>query len=250
VLLASIARVALRLACLLALASCAIADPPASDNEPSDYDPVDWSGDKADATGLPATFDRNTILSETVFWAPNAVTGNAVQAFLEDSPYGTRSWLADATVGGVRFSDAVVAIAQQSAIDPVVLLARAQVESSLVSATRRPSSVRIATALGCGCPDAGGCTDSDEGLGQQLRCGALTMAARDVDSQDGTGEWVAHEPRTTSDHYRVLPANHATAAMYAYTPWVLPGRGGNWLVWNVTRKFLKHFDDAGTLKLP
>ena len=28
------------------------------------------------------------------------------------------------------------------------------------------------------------------------------------------------------------------------------GRGGNWLVWNVTRKYLKHFDEAGTLHLP
>jgi hypothetical protein len=242
--------VAHRLALLLAVASCATADPPSSDSEPSDYDPVDWSGDKADATGLPATFDRNTIITENVFWAPNAVTGDAVQAFLESSPYGTRSWLASATIGGARFSDAVVLIAQQNGIDPVVLLARAQVESSLVSSTVKPSNSRIAAALGCGCPDAGGCTDSDLGLGQQLRCGAMTMAARDVDSQDGTGGWLAHHARTTDDHYRIVPANDATAAMYAYTPWVLPGRGGNWLVWNVTRKFLKHFDDAGTLKLP
>lgn len=232
------------------MAGCALGDPVPDHDEPADFDPVDWSGGKADSTGLPATFDRNTILSEKVFWAPNAVTGDAVQAFLEHSPYGTRSWLADATVGGARFSDAVVLIAQQAGVDPVVLLARAQVESSLVSATVTPSKTRINTALGCGCPDSGGCTSSDAGLGQQLRCSALTMAARDVDSHDGTGTWIAHQARTTSDHYRIIAANDATAAMYAYTPWVLPGRGGNWLVWNVTRKFLKHFDDAGTLTLP
>lgn len=241
---------AFRVVWLLAVASCAAADPGSSDTEPADYDPVDWSGGKADSSGLPATFDRNTILTEQVFWAPKAVTGDAVQAFLEASPYGTRSWLADETVGGARFSDAVVLVAQQSGIDPVVLLARAQVESSLVSSTVRPSKARIDIALGCGCPDAGGCSDSDLGLGNQLRCAAQTMAARDVDSQDRTGTWIAHQAHSTYDHYRILATDDATAAMYAYTPWVLPGRGGNWLVWNVTRKFLKHFDQAGTLQLP
>ena len=32
----------------------------------------------------------------------------------------------------------------------------------------------------------------------------------------------------------------ATAALYAYTPWVLVGRGGTWLVWNVTKKYANH----------
>src|SRR5258706_8179008 len=99
-----------RLACVLAglaLTACAVADPAPDHDEAADFDPVDWSGSKSDSSGLPAVFDRNTIVTEKVFSAPNAVTGDAVQAFLESSPYGTRSWLADEKVGGARFSDAL-----------------------------------------------------------------------------------------------------------------------------------------------
>src|SRR6185503_10451750 len=48
--------------------------------------------------------------------------------------------------------------------------------------------------------------------------------------------------KTSLDGLSVTPANHATAALYAYTPWVLTGQGGNWLVWNVTKKFVHHVE--------
>jgi hypothetical protein len=232
---------------MLALAACATGAP--GHDEPQDFDPVDWSGGKADSSGVPATFDRNTIMTDVVFTA-QAVSGDAVQQFLEDNPYGRRSWLADATVDSRRFSDAVVAIAGDYGLDPIVLLSRMQVESSLVSATIRPSASRIAYALGCACPDSAGCAHSDSGLGNQLRCAAAVLSTNYHDSHDGAGAWVTDEARSTADHFRVIPANDATAALYAYTPWVLVGRGGNWLVWNVTRKYLQHFDAQGTLQLP
>ncbi len=211
---------------------------------------MDWSGGKADSSGLPAVFDRNTIMSDTVFATTTAVAGDAVQQFLESSPYGTRSWLADTTLGGARFSDAVVLIGQQYGIDPIVLLARMQVESSLVSATVKPSASRIAFALGCGCPDASSCSSQYSGLGNQLRCAGDVLSTQAADSHQGSGSWVAGQTTRTDDGYHVTPSDDATAALYAYTPWVLVGSGGNWLVWNVTRKYLKHFDDAGNLQLP
>ena len=58
-------------------------------------------------------------------------------------------------------------------------------------------------------------------------------------SRLGEGQWRAGKSRQTLDPTWVRPANHATAAMYAYTPWVLRGQGGNWLAWNVTRKFTR-----------
>jgi hypothetical protein len=242
--------VAYRLALLVAMSACAAADPGSSDGEPADYDPVDWSGGKADSSGVPATFDKNLIVTDKIFTATNAVTGDAVQKFLEDSPYGTRSWLADATVGGARFSDAIVLLGQQNGVDPIILLARAQVESSLVSATEKPSKARLDIALGCGCPDGARCDDDYYGLGNQIRCAGQVLTARAEDSANRAGTWIAGDAHSTSDHYKIVPANNSTAAMYAYTPWVFPGKGGNWLVWNVTRKFLKHFDDAGTLTHP
>ena len=242
------ARVAL--AAVVFLTSCVGADPSGHD-EPSDFDPVDWSPDngKGDFSGVPATFDRNNIMDDVVFTTP-AVSGDEMQRFLEDSPYGTRSWLADARLGNLRFADVVVEIAAASDIDPVVLLARAQVESSLVSATKQPSKSRTDIALGCGCADAQSCASAYLGLANQLRCAGMVLAGKQAESRAGTGDWRKNRAKRTSDPLIVTPKNDATAALYAYTPWVLQGRGGNWLVWNVTRKFLKHFDDAGTLHLP
>ena len=46
--------------------------------------------------------------------------------------------------------------------------------------------------------------------------------------------------RDTADPVAITPANRATAALYTYTPWVLRGQGGNWLFWNVYRKFASY----------
>ena len=240
----------MRALAVLLVASCAGAGP--THDEPSDFDPVDWTGPdgKADFAGVPAVFDKNDIMEDVILTADTAVDGNAVQAFLESSPYGTRSWLADVTLDGKRFSDDLVAIAGAQGVDPVVLLARMQVESSLVSATVRPSATRINTALGCGCPDSSNCASAYRGLSNQLTCAAQVLTDRFGESQDGSGDWRKGHAHKTSDPTWVTPRSNATAALYAYTPWVLQGTGGNWLVWNVSRKFLKHFDQAGTLHLP
>ncbi len=235
----------LRTVAVLALASCA-GGLQETDGDPSDFAPVDWSGGKADASGVPAAFDRNNIMTDDVM-VTMAVDASGVQDFLENSPYG-RTWLADVTIDGAPFSERLVDIASQYGIDPIVLLARMQVESSLVSAKTQPSNWRINSALGCACPDYGTCGDA--GLVNQLDCAGQLLAKLENESIDGTGAWDAGTTRSTSDHYRVTPTNDATAALYAYTPWVLPGSGGNWLVWNITRRYLKWFDAAGTLNLP
>ena len=232
------------------MTSCVGPDP-STDGEPSDFDPVAWSGGdgKADSSGVPAVFDRNNIMDDSVFTAAQAVNGNAVQAFLEASPYG-KSWLATATLDGMRFSDDLIAIATAQNIDPIVLLARMQVESSLVSATTTPSQSRIDAALGCGCPDASACSDQYSGLSRQLRCAAEVLSSKFAESQSDSGLWNKGKTRNTDDPLAVTPGSNATAALYAYTPWVLLNTGGNWLVWNVSRRFLKAFDDAGALNLP
>lgn len=232
---------------LLVLVSCAT--PPAA-GDPSDYAPVDWtsSDGKAD-TGIAATFDRNSVMSDRLFTAAAAVTGDGVQQFLEQTPYG-RSWLADATLDGMRFADDLVLIAQRRGLDPVLLLARMQVESSLVSASVRPSAARLDAALGCGCPDSPGCAPEFAGLANQLRCASDVLANQFAGSQTGNGNWNLGVTRTSGDGLHVTPHTNATAALYSYTPWVLVGTGGNWLVWNVTRRYLKAFDAAGNLTLP
>jgi hypothetical protein len=206
-------------------------------DEPADFEPVPDDG-KAD--GIPATFDPNNVVADAILTADTAMSVADVQAFFERSPYGNRSWLASFQVGGVSAAELVVAAATEHGINPIILLARMQVEASLVSKTVAPTQYRIDRALGCGCPDGSGCSASYRGFGKQLQCGARILRKWYDGSVAGDGLWVKGKAKNTLDPRRVTPANHATATHYAYTPWVLVGRGGNWLAWNVTRKYLRH----------
>ena len=170
---------------------------------------------------------------------------NDVQAFFESSPYNNRSGLADYQVNGVSAAQFIVDAAESQQIHPLMLIARMQVEASLVSKTAKPSQTRVDKALGCGCPDGGGCSSSFRGFGPQMQCGAETLRKWYDASIDGSGQWRQGVSRKTLDPRTVTPANHATASLYAYTPWVLVGSGGNWLVWNVTRKYVRHAEANG-----
>lgn len=189
------------------------------------------------ADGISAAFDRHLIVSEVLFEDPaELVTAERIQALLETSPYGGSSWLADEWVGNERFSEALFRISRQRDLSPLIMLARLQVESSLVSKRDRPNQAKIDRAFGCGCHDGQACFSNFLGFERQLECAADTLRGLYDDSVSGAGQWRRSRARNTLDGYRITPANHATAAMYAYTPWVLPNRGGNWLVWNVTKK--------------
>lgn len=239
---------------LLAMSACMTGEAPGDEpaGDPADYEEVNWTGQdgKGDFTGVPAAFDRNLIMSDVVLRASLAVDGNGVQELLENTPYGTRSWLADYKIDNKRFADVLVEESRAGGINPVVLLARMQVESSLVSKTVKPGTTTINHALGCGCPDGAACGRAYAGMKTQIDCAIEVINNMFSLSEDGTGQWRRAHARKTLDPITVTPSTHATAALYAYTPWVLVGRGGNWLVWNVTRKYLKHFDEAGTLTLP
>jgi hypothetical protein len=233
---------------LLVLGACMPAeeDPDANDHDPDDFEVE--NDPKAD--GVSIVFDQNNVMTDELFEHAGAMTVDDVQAFFEDSPYGNRSWLASATIDGVSAAQAVVDAAQANGVHPLVLIARMQVESSLVSKTVRPSQRLVDRALGCGCPDGGGCSSSFKGLPKQLECGAITLRKWYDASVDGSGQWRKGVTKSTLDPRRVTPANHATATHYAYTPWVLVGSGGTWLAWNITRKYVKYAERNGLATPP
>lgn len=224
------------------LAACTTAEEDLGHDEPADYevDPDDGKGD-----GVAATFTANTVVGDDIFVDDGSFTVEEVQAFFERSPYGNRSWLADYSANGVSAAQLVVDAATAQRIHPIMLLARMQVEASLVSKTTKPTQYRIDRALGCGCPDGSGCSASYRGFGPQLVCGARILRKWYDGSVDGSGEWRLGVARRTLDPRTVTPTNHATASLYAYTPWVLVGSGGNWLVWNVTRKYVRYAEASG-----
>lgn len=225
------------------LGACVAEDPaePGAHEETSDFDPV--PDGKAD--GVAATFDQNNVVDDALFTGDMDVA--AVQTFLEDSPYGNRSWLASYTVDGVSAAQKIVDAARAERIHPLMLLVRMQVEASLVSKTVAPSQRLINQALGCGCPDGGSCSATYRGFAAQLTCGAQTLRRWFDGSVDRSGQWRKGSSRRTLDPRTVTPANHATASLYAYTPWVLVGRGGNWLVWNISKKYVRYAETEGLI---
>lgn len=230
---------------VLAIAACApttpAGEPFVDHDEPADFEPAPAPG-KAD--GL-AAFNLNDVYSDAFLTDTTAIDAAGLQAFFERTPYGTRSWLADATIDDKPAAQAIVddALAQQ--LNPLVLVARMQVESSLVSQTKTPSSARQAAALGCGCPDGGGCSASYKGLARQLTCGAEVLRKWYDASEAGDAQYEVGKTTKTLDGRRVTPKYSGTATLYAYTPWVLPGSGGTWLVWNVTKKYVHYAVGAG-----
>jgi hypothetical protein len=240
--LAVMKHAAVLLFCLLAACSIGEQEEAAGSDEPEDYmvDPEDGKGD-----GVAAVFNANDVVGDDIFLDDGQMTVAEVQTFFERSPYHNRSWLADYSVNGQSAAEALVAVATQQGISPLMLLARMQVEASLVSKTARPTQYRIDRALGCGCPDGGGCAASYRGFAKQLECGAKILRKWYDASADGTGQWRKDTSRRTLDPKSVTPRNHATASLYAYTPWVLVNRGGNWLVWNVSRKYVRHAESEG-----
>src|SRR5688572_3040095 len=138
------------LALVLCLTACAAETVDSDHEEAADFE-VDPEDAKAD--GLPATFDQNFVVTDALLIDSLALSVEGVQAFFEDNPYGTRSWLASYEVGGVSAAEMVVEAAVTHDINPLILIARMQVETSLVSKTTAPTDRLLDRALGCGCPD-------------------------------------------------------------------------------------------------
>ena len=184
-------------------------------------------------------FNRNLVVTDAFFNDYEALDVSAVQRFLSESPYG-RSWLASATTGSRSVAQTIVSLSREYGINPILMLSRMQVEASLVSPSDRPSQRRIDYAMGCGCADGTQCAYAPVGLEAQLRCAADRFRGLYDLSANGTGWWKKGLPKQTLDTIEVIPESHATAALYAYTPWVLQGQGGTWLAWHIVERFDRH----------
>lgn len=223
---------------LAVVTGCATDEAPFSDHEElADLEEVSADG-KAD--GVPSVFNKNRVVDDDVFVGAGAMTVADVQKFLERSPYGTRSWLASYEIDGKSAAQAIVDAAAGEDINPMALLVRMQVEASIVSKTVKPSQTLLNQALGCGCPDGGSCSAQYRGLGKQLVCGAKIFRKWYDASVAGTGQYRVGKTTSTLDG-SVKPITHATASLYAYTPWIQ----SNKLVWNIYRKYVAHGESIG-----
>lgn len=230
-------RISLVLLGLLSASACS--DPAQELNvmTPTEADLQPFTDGKSDQYG----FNPEYLIEDDVFVDAYYLTAEQLQVFLEDTPYGRRSFLADYSESDVSTAEHLVKAAETYRINPLVLLVKLQVEASLVYAESPPSRFHMDHAMGCGCPDGDPtCRYAPKGLFLQIDCAARLfreyMDQLDADGRTLTG-WGPGIEKLTSERQAVTPRTKATAALYTYTPWVLRGQGGNWLYWNVSRRF-------------
>ena len=143
--------------------------------------------------------------------------------------------------GPVPVSEAIVRTAQAHRINPLLLLARLQVEKSLVSPSTAPAAAAQSFAFGCHKPTAAhpnGLDPANAGLEVQLECAATTLANQIAKARSSQNSFIVHHEKATEDGVLVRPAEAATSALYAYTPVEgTKAHNGNYLVWTITRRF-------------
>ena len=107
-----------------------------------------------------------------------ALDANGIQNFLQQTPYGSASFLSEYASNGVPAAQAIASAAQRYTIDPIVLLVHAEMEQGLIASTTYPSPPsRVEYAFDCGCEGSGSCDPTYAGFDVQVAC--LASALRD-----------------------------------------------------------------------
>jgi len=218
---------AVSLMVVFAVSGCA----PGDDDEPGQQ-----------TENLTQGFDPNRLMSDEAFTDANAMTVAEIQAFLDNSPYGSTSGLAGYEYQGITAAQGIAQAAQEHGINPLAILVRAQMENSLI-ARANPSKFAMDTAFGCGCPDHQSCDPNFKGFGKQAQCLASWMrgylTALEENGQTVSG-WKVGVKKKTRDGKWVTPKNKATAALYTYTPVVGNSGSGNISHFIIWKKYAKH----------
>lgn len=195
----------------IALATAAPGCASQTDSGEEDQPVVDENGE-----AITTRYDENELLQDVDLRGGQAITAAQVQRFLDQKG----SYLARYSEHGRSAARIIVEESQGKRVNPVYMLARIQVESSLVQSG---SSRNLSAATGCACPDGASCSSGDAGFGNQVRCAAKLVDAYfaeiDRDGVTRAGFGPGHSTRTL-DPCTVRPANKATAVLYTYTPWV------------------------------
>lgn len=218
-------------------------DPPATALQPLDFEPV--KGEKL-------TFDRNAVVDSAAFTDVQWMDVSTVQAFLDKTPYQRASFLSTYQSNGVRAADAIINVARQHRVNPLVFLVFAQTTQGLVGERTYPFPPdRIEYVFRCGCLHANDCLTTFAGFDRQLDClgRALRTAIDEIQAnEETTSGWGPNIASTTLDNLKVTPANDATAALYDRIPRVAEGQaGGTWVFWNVWNHYAAELGYVGPI---
>jgi hypothetical protein len=242
--------VSLVVAGAIAVSACGD-DPPSTLLQPSDFKPPAGARD-GEGEGEGDKFDPNKILEDAEFTDGKTIDVAAVQKFLRRTPYERPSFLETYQSNGVRAADAIVSVARQYNINPLVFLVYAQAVQGLIGEREYPfPPKRVEYVFRCGCLQSDNCLLEFAGFDRQLDC--LGRAFREaIDqikrSETTTSGWGPNVKSVTLDDIEVEPENAATAALYDRTPRVAEGKvGGTWIFWNLWRRYAQAIPYSGPL---
>jgi hypothetical protein len=218
-------------------------DPPATALQSLDFTkPEGEAGD----------FDRNSLVDPPSFTDSESLDVGAVQRFLGKTPYERPSFLATYQSNGVRAADAIISVARQYRINPLVFLVYAQTAQGLIGERNYPFPPdRVEYVFRCGCLEANKCLPALAGFDRQIDClgRALRAAIDEIKTNETTTTgWGPDVASLTLDNLKVTPDSDATAALYDRTPRVAEGReGGTWIFWNVWNHYAVTLDYFGPI---
>ena len=119
----------------MVLFALACSDPRvAVESHPVSADLTNTEAGKADSTA----FNANKLMTDEVFEDSEFITAADIQRFLEQTPYGHPSFLAAYEENGMSVAEKIAQAAQMYRINPLVILVKLQVESSLIFKVERP----------------------------------------------------------------------------------------------------------------
>lgn len=211
---------------------------------------------RAQAGGVPSTFNPNLLIEDDSFVAINSMSVDEIQRFLDSKGGALRNFsengrsaaqiIWDASHGHGDASGTINGIVIDSStgtVNPKALLVTLQKEQSLIT-NPNPSAAALNTAMGYGCPDSGGCNPAYQGFTKQVEWAAWQLRynyERAVDNRFAdyqVGQTMTFSNSTSP--YNPAPSqsvtlnNRATAALYRYTPHVY---NGNYNFWNFFRQW-------------
>ncbi|MBN1778642.1 MAG: hypothetical protein JW816_00240 [Candidatus Buchananbacteria bacterium] len=202
----------------------------------------------APLTTLARNFNPNDIISDQDLFNQTSLSKTAIQVFLNRE----NSVLANytQTIAGQKMTAAemIWQVAQQHGVNPKFILTTLEKEQSLISKDQATQKV-LDWATGYGCYN-NRCIEKYRGFYNQIDAAAETQEL--YRQKANTFSFIVGQTTTTSDGFKITPANQATANLYIYTPYVgnapeygISSRfGANklfWRIWNryfTSQKFL------------
>ena len=178
------------------------------------------------------------LISNKEFTDTSALDSAGIQKFLDERG----SFLADFQENGKSAAEIISKAAQESGLNPFVVLTTMEKENSLISRQKKPGKALLAASMGYGYTDGGTYTAGAKSFTGQVTKGAQLLSKL---YQDAQGQAYPQKFRADYGKHKVQIDNAATLALFQYTPHTVDTGlrqvgGGNYLFRHILEDFTRN----------